>query len=134
MHDLYDPAYLRLEAGIFSKYLLGDVMPPKLKTRYTDIIRASVLSVEGKDYKILQLAIRRPSFISLLDAGCAIVRPQTELRRRLYVCFTILEATPEYAKLFLPQQRSPGYILKIVGSTLRAITKALAGMILLLFI
>ncbi len=46
--------------------------------------------------------------VGLLDAGLAVADPHSELRRRLYLMFAILESSPEYHELFLPPRPRPG--------------------------
>jgi hypothetical protein len=65
--------------------------------------------------------------LGLLDSGLALVRPHAELRRRLYLLFALLEATPEYADRFLPAARRPWYVIYIAWVGARAAVKGLLG-------
>lgn len=132
--DPYSQDYLIAEAKLFSKYLIGNHASQVLLERYAKTVRSNPVEVIGKDYKILQTKVHYPFLLGLLDAGCAVKYPQTELRRRLFICFAILEASPEYTSFFLPQNRKSLYFLRIVMSGLGAPLKGMTGVILLLFV
>lgn len=117
------------EFEIFSRYLVRDLPGKHIKQRYEKIINASNSQTSASDTRILNFALNHPWSVGMLDGGSALIRPHTELRRRLYVLTAILEATPEYAHLFMTQQRSPLYLVVILFSGIRACLRAIAGII-----
>jgi len=66
----------------------------------------------------------------MIDSGLALIKPHSEVRRRLYLMFAILESTPEYWKYFIPVRRSGWYIITIIGVGLRSVLRAIFGVIL----
>ena len=115
-----------MEAKIFSSYLIG-CEPTKMAVRlYT---KATSIKIEASpsDVRLLQFAHKHPAWIGALDGGLALLRPHSEVRRRIYIMFAILEATPEYAHLFLPQERSKAYALRILAAGIRAGWRGLIG-------
>lgn len=97
------PPVLLREARLFSRYLGGRAAPPDLLARYTDAIASLGLDAPaGADARLLAWARAGRPFIGLLDAGCAVLRPRGNLRRRLLVMTAVLEASPDYADRFIP--------------------------------
>lgn len=121
-----------LQAVLFGNYLLsGKAVTPHVKDLYDKTMQNTAASLDAKDKRILQYAIEHPWAIGLFDAGCAITRPDAELRRRLYIMFAILEANTEYWGRFLPKKHSPLYLFVIMGAGIRGAAKAGVGALLI---
>ena len=117
------------QAEIFGRYLLK--IPPssaskKLFVRIVD--RTDFISQQ--DANLLKFALERPWAISYIDAGLAVLNPDSELRRRLFIMFAILESMPDYYDYFLPKRRSFWYAFYVFFSGLRAALKATVGVVL----
>jgi len=119
------------EARLFCRYLIKKTPSDFATILYSKAIEDNSIEVNDTDRKILQFAIDHPWSLRLLDSGAAIAMPQSELRRRLYTMFAILESTPEYADSFLTVDRSVFYLATIFFSGLRALLFALGGIILI---
>lgn len=118
------------QADVFSQYLIGRVASPKLRSLYIESIKSSGGEVSPKDTKLINLATNQPWLLGLLDGGLALVQPNSELRRRLYIMFAILEASTEHHDKFLPQKHSPFYFILIGLVGIRSVLKAVFGVVL----
>ena len=97
-----------------------------------DLYRTVVTEKKQQDEtKLINFAFRHPSLIPFLDAGLVFVRPESELRRRIYIIFATLESMPEYSGLFLPEKTGLQGLILVVGSGIRAVFRAAMGVILL---
>lgn len=87
------------------------------------------------DSAALRLARRHPRLLPLLDAGCALVRPDDPLRRWLLLAAAVLETDPAHARRFLPRRRSlPSLAATIAWHGVRGALLAVAGCALLAFV
>ena len=118
------------EISAFAHYYLGDDVKEAIKQRYAKYMHTYPGSTNEKDIATLDFAVNHPWSIKLLDAGLAIISPQAELRRRLYVMFALIEADREYAHLFLAQKKSKLYLLNLFFVGIGAVIKMVAGIVL----
>jgi hypothetical protein len=118
---------LGTEATIFGRYITKQIPSESVCTIYRKAMRANPGTSSAADTRLLAFIYRHPHAIGIIDAGLALVSPQSEIRRRLYVMFSILESTPEHHALFLPKRHSVGGVLFVGFSGLRAVCKAVAG-------
>ncbi len=120
---------LSKQAVAFCKYLIRQPVADTLKERYIKALTANP-KLQPSEEKLLNFATSHTCSIGMLDGGLAIIRPQSELRRRIFIMLAILEATPEHAARFLPQQRGAGYAFLVALSAARAIFRAAAGIVI----
>lgn len=125
---------LHQEANLFGKYFLKKLPGEREKNLYVKLAGEITPPLELTEQRILRFALNNKWSIGLLDAGCAFIRPQSELRRRLHLMFAILECSSEYNDLFLPKQRSPFFLLILIFNGVAAIVKALVGSLILKYI
>src|SRR5262245_54341077 len=96
---------LREEARLFARYIAGDAQP-QLVDRYIVACRRLALGrPEGDDLGLLSFVRRHPSSLAALDAACGIIRPESLLRRKLFLMLALLETTPAHSALFLAKPR-----------------------------
>jgi len=116
------------EAIIFTKYLVDGEASEQAIELYKNVIS------KGKpgeaDKKLIKYMLKHPISIGYIDSGLALINPTSEARKRLYIMLAILEASVDYHHLFLAKKRSPIYIIMILYTGLRAVAKALIGMLL----
>lgn len=87
------------------------------------------------DSAALRLARRRTGLLPLLDAGCALARPDDPLRRWVLLTAAVLETDPAHARRFLPRVRSvPSLAVTILLHGIRAAAFAVLGCALLAFL
>jgi len=126
-----DKATLAYEAEILGKYLLKILPSDLAKILYVKAIHSTVTPIHTNDKKLLQFILRNNWSIGLVDSGLALLNPTSEIRRRIYVLYAILESMPEYHSRFLPKQRSPFYLFTIAFAGIRAVTKGIVGSLLI---
>ncbi len=119
---------LELEASLFTRYLIGRDISPQASRLYITAVGSSKPNTADK--KLLDFMVKHPRSIGLIDAGLVIHNSTSEARRRLYVMLAILEASTENHDLFLPTKRNPFYIFAVGLSGLRAVVKAVLGLLL----
>ncbi len=120
-----------LQAELFGNYLLkGQAMTPQVRDLFAKTMRNTPVRLSTADQKLLDYALSNPRLLGLLDAGAALVMPDAEVRRRLYIMFAILEANTEYWDFFLPKQRNRWYLFVVAGAGIRGALKGIFGIIL----
>lgn len=117
------------EALIFGKYLLKKTPNTKAIKLYVDAIE-NINDVTMHSVKSIQFVCEHPKLLRLVDSGLAIIEPESELRRRLYMMFSILESSSEYHTYFLPRKRSSFYVLVIGITGISAVVRAVVGVII----
>lgn len=120
---------LKLEASIVTRYLIKRNPTVPVTNLYIRAMQASDLPVSEKDKRLLNLMRRYPFLLRFFDAGLALTEPTSEVRRRLFVMFSILESTPEYADHFLSKKRSLLYLIPLGLSGTLAVLQALIGIV-----
>ena len=122
------------EAEIFGRYLLSGKNPNlKSISLYIEAMHLRSAEALGRDKKILKFILKNNWSIGMIDGALAFSKKKSIVRRKLLFMSAILETQPEYAALFLPQERSGFYNLYIFWVGFRAVMKAIAGKIILLF-
>lgn len=119
------------EAYIFGRYLLKTTPSTDIQALYEKAIANNVGDADAIDSALLHFLSKRPYMVAYIDAGLAFTKPNSEVRRRLYVMFSILEASPLYHDLFLPKRRSASYLFVVIGVAIRSIFRALVGIIII---
>lgn len=107
-------AHLIEEGRRLGRYLVGRPVPLEILARYQQAHLKRAADLEG-DSPALAMWRRRPWMLPMLDAACARWRPDDLLRRKLLAMTAILECTPRYADLFLPEHRGFWATLLRVG-------------------
>lgn len=123
----------RQEAQIFSRYLIGADPTPEMIDRY---IRAQATLFGGSegasDRALCEFARRHPWSLPFLDTASLLV-PQALLRKKLIVMAAILEASPEFADMFLSKPVTPLYLrLRLMAIGMKSAFKFLLGLPILL--
>lgn len=128
-----DSENLEKEAVLFSRYLVGEVIPDDLVKRYID---ANLILYSGKhpveETAVLRFAVRFPSSIPFLDGASAFKMKGSLLRGKILILISILEADTRYTQYFIPPEVPiPLFLLKgfLLGVT--GVLKILAGLFLL---
>lgn len=121
------PADIKREANVFSRYLIGENISDSLVSRYEAAIVYADAELSPQDKKLMKLCLRRPWLTGFVDGGLSILNPLSDLRRRIYIMFAVLETSPKYAHHFLPQHHSPFYLVVLTLVGLRALFRTLVG-------
>jgi hypothetical protein len=134
MSEISNPGNYREEAEIFGRYLLSGKTPnAKSISLYISAMNLRPASAIGRDEKILKFILKNPRSIGMIDGALAFSKKKSIVRRKILFMSAILETQPEYAELFLPQERSWFYNIYIFWVGFRAVMKAIAGKMILLF-
>jgi len=126
-----DSATTDLEQGIaFGRYLLGTA-PSEDALRLFERAAARLPPLDDRETRLVAFLLRNRWAIGPVDAALALIRPASPVRGRVFLMLAVLECLPEYAPRFLPARRSPFEHLRIAGHALRALGRALVGMVVL---
>jgi hypothetical protein len=127
-------ADFKKEAEVFGRYLLGGKSPnSKSISLYISAMNLRPAAAIGRDEKILRFVLKNRWSIGMIDGALAFSKKKSIVRRKILFMSAILETQPEYADLFLPQERSWFYNIYIFWVGFRAVMKAVAGKMILLF-
>jgi hypothetical protein len=129
METTEDEALAR-EAAALGAHLAGGPVEAAALERYARGVRAGLAPLDGRERRLLELGVRHPLLLGPLDAAAALRAPQGGLRRRFFLMFAVLEATPEHARLYLPARTGPLHVLRIAWAGARAVLSALLGLAL----
>ncbi len=116
----------KTEANILVTYLLKTSVDD---TRIYDLYETIVGDLDNEE-RLVSFAFRHPKLLPSLDASLVFLRPNSELRRRIYIMFAILETMPQYSKDFLPQEFRFKDYLYISGAGIRAILRLIIGIVI----
>jgi hypothetical protein len=123
------------EAEIFGRYLLDGKQPnSKSISLYIEAMNLRPFPATGKDEKILKFILKNPRSTGMIDGALAFSKKKSIVRRKILFMSAILETQPEYAELFLPQERNWSYNIYIFWVGFRAVMKAFFGKILIAFL
>lgn len=100
---------LAAESRMLAKYLLCVDPPRELQERYGEACRRLIGTCPGPE---ALFARRHPWALSCLDGATGLLRPQSDLRRRVFVMAAVLEATPHYADFYL---RASPHPVRLIG-------------------
>lgn len=90
------------EAQILTRYLIKEKPREKEVSLYATALSSHDASLTTKrDEHLWQLMMRNPSLIGIVDAGLALTDPHSNIRRRIFLMLSILEASPGYAATFM---------------------------------
>lgn len=125
---------IEAEARLFSHYLIGEDPTGTEAALYGKALEQRAVAITAGDARLLGLA-RHKWLLGFIDAGAALVRPDSELRRRLHLMFAILEASPEHVRHFLSAEAGgvrswPG----AAATALQAGVKAVVGVPLVILL
>jgi len=122
---------MREEAIVISRYLVGKQAPEDLLTRYINANAALNLQLEDQERKVWEFCVKSPALVSLLDAGLSLSKPQSILRKKIYLMFAILESSVAFTEHFLPQQRDLLWLPYLFFRLGFAVFKAIVGLVLI---
>jgi hypothetical protein len=116
------------EAESFGRYLVGETLPARAGELYARVLGEQHITVSMRDRKRLRYIAQHPWSVGLLDAGLSLSRNPSEVRRRLYVLFSILETQPELHGYFLSQERPGWYVVIIILRGCVAVCRSVTGL------
>ena len=120
---------LEEQAALFTHYLIRKQPNDMVKRLYVSALSEHAAS-DDLSRRLFRFVRKHPWALGCVDSACALFYKRSELRRRLYIMFAILEANVEYHDSFLPKKRSSIYIIAVGFSGLKALVKAAIGAVL----
>jgi len=121
---------LSKEAHLIGTYLLNKNLDEKVIKLYVQAMQATDFSYLPKDRKILRLLSKRGFLLPYIDAGLAILFPNSVIRQKILIMTAIIETQPQYSHLFLNKKRNFFYLFIIGWVGMRSILKAILGVLL----
>lgn len=118
------------QASIFGWYLLKQQVSKNIINFFIKVGGIDTVNINHNDRKILAFVFNHPGSIVYIDSYFALIRPTSDLRRRLHLMFSVIEASPNYTTYFLNQQRTILYVFLILFVGTRAIFRFLVGAII----
>ncbi|RYX79366.1 hypothetical protein EON76_01430 [bacterium] len=123
-------ATYRAQAKIFAQYLVNSPADKPTIDRFTLNCQEFEAQMDTRDARLLELVLKYPWLVGYIDAGLGLVKPHSELRRRIYIMFALLESSPDHWRYFLPVQRSRWYIFVIMFTGFKSVLTTLLGIII----
>lgn len=121
---------LDAEARALGRYIVGRPIDEQCRLRYVRAVESGIAPLDERDERLLWRAIARPWQLGLLDAATAMRDPSGPLRRRFLLMFAILETSPEYYELFVPQGLTWRDAFSLAWTGARGVARGIAGLLL----
>jgi hypothetical protein len=121
---------IQKEAIVLTRYLISKHPTQKAIDLYKEACRHHIIELTSKEQRLWRKAMRFPVLLPFIDAGFALQKQTSSLRKKILIMFAILESLPDYANHFLPQKRK-GSLLIIFLLACTSATRAGIGLILL---
>ena len=123
-------ADLTAEAKAFGNYLLGKEVNARAVSLYLAAHDQTQFESDAQDLRILKFMLRHPSLIGAVDAGLAIRKNKSCVRKKLYYMLAILESMPEYAQHFLCEGTPLTNALRFFFFGARGVMRMIVGFVL----
>ena len=123
-------ADLTTEAKAFGKYLVGEEVNARAVSLYLVAHDQTQFESDAQDLRMLKFMVQHPSLIGVIDAGLAIRKNKSCVRKKLYYMLAILESMPEYAQLFLFEGTPLTNALRLFFFGARSVMRMIVGFVL----
>jgi hypothetical protein len=120
---------LRREAEILGRYLVKRPLDEPAVSLYVNAVRNTAGVLNERERKRLAFVRRHPWALGLVDAGLNLVDSPAEVRHRIYLMFSILEASPGYHDRFLPVRRRWWFSIAVGATLIAAVARTIVGAI-----
>lgn len=118
------------EADRLSKYLLGSAAPHAARQAYWKAVERLGCEMNGAESRAWERMMRSSFLLRCVDAGFALLRPASVLRKRIFIMLAVLETEPSLADHFLPQEHSGFFLVRVMLRMVRAVVCAMIGILL----
>lgn len=119
------------EAERIGNYLLGIAVSDSEKNTYVDAMKKLNIQFSKYEQALWEKMLKSKSNMACIDAALALKEPNNNTRRKLFTMLAILEASPTYTSYFLSRNFSVFYIFKIGLVGIRAVWRAIIGIIII---
>lgn len=120
------------ESKIIIQYLSGSPAREQEVDLYLKAILKLNLPLNKNDIRLFNLVKNLPFLFPLVDAGSALLFPQSQFRSRILLQLAILETSPHYAQLFLHHENKKLSFLKFFAQSSFSVLLAVFGTIFLI--
>ena len=120
-----------LEAELITSYLLSSNVGEREKLIYAEAMRKLNIELSPYEQMLWSRMMQGKVRMAFIDAGLALKDPNNNVRRKLFTMLAILEASPNYTEYFLPKNYSFFYFFKLSFVAMRAVYRALVGVLMI---
>jgi hypothetical protein len=121
---------LHREANILGRYLIKRAPHEAAVSLYIEALGVKPCAMSEREHKRLAFVRRHPWALGLVDAGLAVVDSTSEVRRRIYIMFSILESMPHHHDQFLPVRRKWWFLFAVGLTSVIGVGKTIIGSML----
>ena len=118
------------QGEIVGHYLLNQTPAKESVNLFAESLLSLNQKVNNYDERLFNFIDRHHWSIGLIDSGVAVLRPDSEVRHRIYLMLAILEVNPKYNRRFLPARKNKLYFFAIVFICIKSVVETILGMIL----
>lgn len=119
---------------ISAKYLLNiDTVPKELVANYNLAIKNHNIEFSSYEQKIWERMLKSKFIFGLYDSGFALLKPESHIRKRIFIALAILECNHNFAHYFLNEKSPLKDFLKLTIQLPIAVFKAIIGGTLIYF-
>jgi hypothetical protein len=119
---------------IFAKYLCGVSPGEQEISLYCEAMRQQHFDSNPLDQKLQTFALKYPLLLGPMDAGTALLFPDSVLRKKILVALAILECLPQYSSFFINKKEGPASFMNFISNSILAVFHAVSGLFLLLLL
>lgn len=118
------------EAEQIGNYLLSIPIRESEKNTYAYAMQKLNIQFSKYEQALWKNMLKSKFKMACIDAGLAFKDPNNNARRKLFTMLAILEASPNYTKYFLSRNFSFFYLFKIGMVGIRAVCRAMIGVLI----
>ncbi|WP_103071108.1 hypothetical protein [Aquimarina sediminis] len=120
-----------LEANRITDYLISVPLQEQEQNNYVSAMCQFDFQLTKYEKRLLSNMLKSKWKMACIDGGLAIKDPGNIVRRKIFTMLAILEASPSYTRYFLSRDFSVFYYAKLGIIGVRAIFRALVGVIII---
>jgi len=117
----------RAEAELLARYLIGVSPSSNISDLYGKAMALATPDMDHNDLTLWTIAKRHPFTLKFIDAGLAMIKPHSAIRRKIYTMLALLETSPDYCEFFLSRAFHRFYWVKVMVTGVKALFTALIG-------
>jgi hypothetical protein len=118
------------EADRLSKYLVGSAASHGAQQAYWKAVERLGCEMDRAESRAWERMMRSSFLLRCVDAGLALLRPASVLRKRIFIMLAVLETEPSLSDHFLPQERSGFFLVLVILRIVRAVVCSMIGILL----
>ena len=115
------------EAELFTAYLVSSPLKEREKKLYNKAMIHFDLKLSNFEKELLKRMMKSNTNMAIIDAGLAILKPSSLVRRKLFTMLAILEASSNYTSEFFSKEYSFSYYFKLLFIGVRAVFRTMVG-------